>query len=275
MANEEHVAILKQGVEAWNQWRKENRDVRPDLSGANLSGANLWRADLSEAKLIEADLSGADLSGAYCGFTMFGDVDLSEAKGLETIRHDGPSTVGIDTLVISKGKIPEVFLRGCGVPEELIATFRYFFATAVIEFYSCFISYSHADKAFARRVHDTLQARGIRCWLDEKQVLPGHDILTEVDRGIKLWDKVLLCASRESLHSGWVDTELTKALEKERELTKERSQRVFALIPLDIDGYLLSRDYQSPIKSEIMRRSVAEFKGWDGDGGNAIFDEQM
>jgi hypothetical protein len=29
------------------------------------------------------------------------------------------------------------------------------------------------DKLFARRLHDTLQGRGIRCWLDEKQMLPG------------------------------------------------------------------------------------------------------
>ena len=34
MANPEHVEILKEGVEAWNQWRKDNPGVRPDLRGA-------------------------------------------------------------------------------------------------------------------------------------------------------------------------------------------------------------------------------------------------
>lgn len=34
MANQEHLDIVKQGVEVWNQWREENPDVRPDLSDA-------------------------------------------------------------------------------------------------------------------------------------------------------------------------------------------------------------------------------------------------
>ena len=37
MANEEHLARLKQGVEAWNAWRYENSTIQPDLSGANLA----------------------------------------------------------------------------------------------------------------------------------------------------------------------------------------------------------------------------------------------
>jgi hypothetical protein len=41
MANEEHLAQLKQGVEAWNQWRAVNHDIRVDLTGADLRGANL------------------------------------------------------------------------------------------------------------------------------------------------------------------------------------------------------------------------------------------
>jgi hypothetical protein len=70
MANEEHLIRLKQGVEAWNQWRAANPAIMPDLSEAPLSRANLSRADLSranlaEAILTEANLTGADLGGAH------------------------------------------------------------------------------------------------------------------------------------------------------------------------------------------------------------------
>jgi uncharacterized protein YjbI with pentapeptide repeats len=60
LANPEHLAKLKEGVESWNQWRKQNPKIGPDLVEANLHGAKL-----SRAKLVEADLSWADLSGAY------------------------------------------------------------------------------------------------------------------------------------------------------------------------------------------------------------------
>jgi uncharacterized protein YjbI with pentapeptide repeats len=64
MANDDHVALLKKGVAAWNAWRDENPAIRPDLLGANLSGADFHRADLSEANLRGANLAGANLSGA-------------------------------------------------------------------------------------------------------------------------------------------------------------------------------------------------------------------
>ena len=69
MANRKHVARLKQGVDAWNQWRRENPKIRPNLSKtdlirATLNGADLRRTDLGEADLSHADLSGAQMSGA-------------------------------------------------------------------------------------------------------------------------------------------------------------------------------------------------------------------
>lgn len=51
MANEEQLAILKSGVEEWNQWRKDNRPVKADLRDANLRRANLSRATLRGATL--------------------------------------------------------------------------------------------------------------------------------------------------------------------------------------------------------------------------------
>jgi Pentapeptide repeats (8 copies) len=56
MANEEHLAILKKGVPAWNEWREQHPDIRPDLRGAYLSGANLSKANLRQADLRDAHL---------------------------------------------------------------------------------------------------------------------------------------------------------------------------------------------------------------------------
>ena len=64
MANQRHLDILTQGVEVWNQWRKEHVNINLDLSEAYLSEAYLSGANLSGANLSEAYLSGANLSGA-------------------------------------------------------------------------------------------------------------------------------------------------------------------------------------------------------------------
>ena len=56
MANKEHLDILKQGIEVWNNWRKEHVDIRPDLREADLREVNLVDAKLSRADLYRADL---------------------------------------------------------------------------------------------------------------------------------------------------------------------------------------------------------------------------
>ena len=58
-ANSDHLNMLRQGVDAWNAWRKQH-PVEVDLSGADLTGADLSGADLRGTNLSGADLSGAD-----------------------------------------------------------------------------------------------------------------------------------------------------------------------------------------------------------------------
>jgi hypothetical protein len=236
---------------------------------SNLNHTILDEANLANAVFVNCLMTNTRTIDALWSHTTISNLDLANTIGLDQGEHFGPSYIDIHTLYRSKGKIPEVFLRGCGVPENLITYLPSLFGTG-IEFYSCFISYSHEDKAFAKGVHDTLQGHGIRCWLDEHQMNPGDDIYEEVDRGIRLWDKVILCASEHSLTSWWVDSELNKAFEKERKLMKERGHKVLALIPLDLDGYLLSSKFTGSKKDEIQSRLAADFSGWERD--NSIFE---
>lgn len=232
------------------------------LYDANLSGADLHDANLAGADLSGADLSGADLTDARLLNTNFGGTKLRDAKGLAECRFWGPCTLDFRSIQRS-GIVPVPFLRGCGLPDSLIAYLPSLLSEP-IQYFSCFISYSHEDTPFARRLFDTLQGRGIRCWLDEKQMLPGDDIYEQVDRGIRLWDKVVLCCSKHSLSSWWVDSEINRAFEKERILMKERGQKTLALIPLDLDGHLLGGQWQSSKAQEVLARFVADFRGWDG-----------
>lgn len=64
MADDTHLAVLKQGVDAWNAWRAAHADTRPDLSDASLRGLDLAKVDLPGADLCKADLRGTNLSGA-------------------------------------------------------------------------------------------------------------------------------------------------------------------------------------------------------------------
>jgi Pentapeptide repeats (8 copies) len=81
MANDDHVALLKQGVDAWHAWRRANPHIRPDLGGANLRGWDLRTMDLSNACLIDTDLSSALLSDVvFTGAICSSITDLSSAR---------------------------------------------------------------------------------------------------------------------------------------------------------------------------------------------------
>ena len=64
MADDTHLAVLKQGVAAWNEWRAAHAAARPDFSSASLRGLDLAKVDFAEANLRKADLRGTTLSGA-------------------------------------------------------------------------------------------------------------------------------------------------------------------------------------------------------------------
>jgi hypothetical protein len=353
MANPEHLEILRQGVEAWNQWRRDHVEIWPDLSGENFSDAslgganfmntnlmgsnlskmslwgvnftkaNLQRADISNTSLrgavfIGADLnganlsnsnlwdvnfgvnsqvgmanltnvnfSGADLSGAYLSGvnlqnanfsgailggvnldranltnvdltnakmigTSLGDVDLSMVKGLDTVDHLGPSTIGIDTILKSQGKIPEAFFRNAGIPVPIIEAIL---SLKSRDYYSCFISYSSKNEDFARQLHDDLVARGVRCWFAPKDMKIGDRIRPRIDESIRIYDKLLLVLSEHSVSSKWVEFEVEAAMDKEQE------GKPPVLFPVRLDNTVM--ESTTAWAAHIKRtRHIGDFTDW-------------
>lgn len=393
MANPEHVEILKQGVEVWNAWRRENPTVTPDLRDANLRGADLRnaslyqtfltgadlrdadlsRADLRSTVLREAQLSGArvievflsganmrdinltdaylceanlcganlsdadlssanlrkailtraklnaanmrhafllganlcqanlreadlshtflldanlsradlhstDLSHAHIGYTFFGNVDLSNTKGLDEVVHEFESTIGIDTLYMSKGNIPHSFLRDCGVPEDLLAGMPTLLPKT-IDYYSCFIGYSIKDYIFARRLHDSMRDKKLRVWYVPEDVTlkSGEKLMYQIDTAIKTHNKLIMVLSEHSIDSQWVQEEIRRAYQR----GKRENRKV--LFPISLMPYdelrawsLRDEDLGIDLAKEIREFYIPDFSNWkDHDSFQAAFERLL
>jgi len=77
-------------------------------------------ADLQWAFFIDVVLNDSSFAGAKLNSAWFIGVDFSGARGLESVTHWGPSVIDTRSLSRSAGRIADVFLRGCGVPDPFI-----------------------------------------------------------------------------------------------------------------------------------------------------------
>ena len=254
--NPKHVEIVRQGRGATEKWRSGHPnavldlrgaqlyqfDMRgADLAGADLSGsnpiradlrrANLQGADLSGAYLDGADLSGADLRGAklaatkvsganFTGATLSGTtftgVNLSDVKGLEAVRHAGPSFLDTLTFGTSAARLPEAFLLGIGYKHTEIEYLRSLYREVSRSGDSCFLSFSHADAGFAQQLLDRLRDAGLRVWPAPEALKRGSRLQEQIDTGIRSYRRLVLVLSEENLQSEWLAAEVRAAQAAQR-----------------------------------------------------------
>ncbi|MBI4674764.1 MAG: toll/interleukin-1 receptor domain-containing protein [Chloroflexi bacterium] len=245
------------------------RLLASNLGRANLTEAHLGGAELSESILSEADLVRADLfrtnltltnlwhsnfAEAKLSLTIFASVDLSTVYNLGTVRHRFQSYIDIFTLYKSNGNIPEVFLRGCGVPETMI-TFAKSLVGKPIQYYSAFISNSPADEHFARRLHNDLQMNGVRVWFAPEDLKIGETIEDSIDQAIRVYDKLILVLSQNSIDRAWVRKEFSKAIEKEKQHGKT------VLFPIRLDDTVFETTERWAY--DIRKRHIGDFTKWE------------
>jgi hypothetical protein len=244
-----------------------------DLSGANLHGANLNGAILENANLTganlvraildDANLMGTDFSKTEVGYTKFSNVDLSAARGLETLKHLAPSSIGIDTICISERKIPTDFLRCAGVPEKLI-DYVQCIEDEALQLPSCFISYSFRDQAFAEKLRVSLEEKGVRCWLAPETLGYADRMRAGLDQNRKSHYRMLLVVSEHSMANGWIEAKLERA----RQFELQQNQRcVFPVGLVRPDGIdqLESLNGNSEIAAELKEYRIQDFSDWEND----------
>jgi hypothetical protein len=229
---------------------------RTNLNKARMIRANLSGAHIHDVNFVGADLREANMTGAFLSQSVFDGVDLRQVKGLDTVRHLSPSAISLRTIILSGGKIPEVFLRGVGIPEAIIEQIPALIGSLnPIDYYSCFISYSSKDQDFADRLYADLQSKGVRCWFAPHDMRIGDRIRPRIDESIRLYDKLLLILSYNSVASHWVEHELETALGKELE------GKPNVLFPIRLDEMVMQSrtGWASHIR---LTRHIGDFTNW-------------
>ena len=262
-----------------------------NLSGANLQEANLVNANLHYANLLNANLEGAKLCGAGLGHAVLNNTtvryadfskarfrktvvgcDMSVAVGLCDVIHWESSYIDVNSILTFKEELPEVFLRGCGLRDEEIAYFRQIVnGSEPIRFYTCFISYSIQDEEFATRLHNDFQAAGIRCWKWDHDADIGRSLWGEIDKAIRVHDKVVLIASEASLNSPAVEAEIERAICEEHRRKREKQARAFdgdidVLFPVRLDDYIF-KGWEHERKVDVTKKVIADASGSEMDMG--------
>jgi len=245
-----------------------------DLSEATLTRTNLTKSDLLEARFIKTDLTAAIFLEASLGSTIFANSDLGQVIGLDRLVHRGPSHISTDTLILSEGKLPDVFLRGCGLSDgdieyarlsdsalrveeinKILSIIRDLREAQAVQVCPLFISYNLSNSQFVDQLSQTLSKKGIRYWRDIHEIQSG-DTEHPVDRSLRHDARVILILSEHALQSGWVQHEVEEA----RKLEKEREHAMLFPIALDANW----KDSRGPkqVMEQITELDILDFSAW-------------
>ena len=222
------------------------RFLAANLTNANLQGAILDNADFSDARLAKAQFAESYVSG-----TIFGNSDLTDAKGLNLCVHRGPSVIDLRTIVRS-GPLPEKFLRLCGVPDEAINMVKGLVAT--VKYHTAFIGYGEPDVDFAKRIDSELRAKGVSCWLYAVDSTPGRRTWHEIGERRRAADKMIVLCSAESLIRDGALKEIEEQIDEDPD----------KLLPVSLDNIWKKKGFRvirgdRDLKPDLRVRNYADF----------------
>lgn len=151
-------------------------------------------------------------------------------------------------------------------PDEASYTFERTFS-------SCFISHSSKDEDFAQKLAAGLRREGVPVWYAPEDILPGEKIFDQVKKAIRLFDRLLVVLSANSMASNWVQIELASVL------ARERTEGTRVLFPVALIGFdeirkweCIDSDTGIDIARELRSYHIPDFSNWTD---SASFETQL
>lgn len=127
-------------------------------------------------------------------------------------------------------------------------------------FESCFLSHSTKDKKFCDRLYRDLKANGVVCWYFPETAAWGQSVWGEIDRGIQVYDRLLVVCSENSLSSGPVLREMERALQREDDEHRESGVARQILFPITIDNFVFDK-WKHPRRADVLAKVIGNFQG--------------
>ncbi|HLX95014.1 MAG TPA: toll/interleukin-1 receptor domain-containing protein [Verrucomicrobiae bacterium] len=238
-----------------------------DFSNANLSRANFYKASLMEVVFTASNLFMTNFREAIMGQVVFAELEMETCVGLDSIKHAAPSSIGVECLYQAGASLPMQFLKGVGLPQILIDYLPDLVeAGRPIQFHSCFISYSHEDEVFARKLWSNMRNERIRVWYAPEEMKGGKKLFEQIDRAIHLHDKLLIVLSKSSITSNWVQTELRRARRQEK---LDGKRKLFPIRLCDMqtlkEWECFDSDSGLDIAQEVREFFIPDFSDWKSE----------
>lgn len=250
-----------------------------NLRGANVASAILVGANLEDAVLVGVNFEGAKLTGArLAGASAGGDNPLGRTALLGVdlgpfcragIGFADRCDVDFRSVLLSIGE-PQLkdFLRKTGMPdvfvEYMVDCARSLSPELVFSLLqSTFISYGGPDEAFARKLNDALERRGVNTFFFKDDAPAGEKLHRVMRKGVNGHDRVILVCSKASLQRPGLVNELEETLARE-----SRDGGRTYLLPVRLDDYVI--DGWTPkdpdVAAAVRDRVIADFRQHEDQG---------
>jgi L-histidine Nalpha-methyltransferase len=127
---------------------------------------------------------------------------------------------------------------------------------------SIFVSFSHSDDEFVRRLDQRLRVHGIYPWIDFNDTNPDSRLYDQIEHAVLTADKLLLVFSETSKDSEWVKAEVRLAFKKLADKDLKKLRVLLLSSPAEFQQWQCLDDKGVNLSGRLLEWRQIDFSGW-------------